>query len=131
MTTVLVANEVRRRGSPVTELEIVPSPRLRHAAIITFIGYVMTLGVAFASLKILPGLYVVDDATKTARNVAANPGLFAVVIFAFLINFIGDMVAAWGLYLLLQPVNASISMFIAWLRVSFATAAGSPPGRSR
>src|SRR5207302_7523041 len=48
-------------------------------------------------------------------------GLFAAVIFAFLINFIGDVVAAWGLYLLLRPVNAFVSMFIAWLRVVFAT----------
>jgi uncharacterized protein DUF4386 len=45
------------------------------------------------------------------------------VIFAFLINFIGDVVAAWGLYLLLRPVNASISMFVAWLRLVY-TAVG-------
>ena len=96
-------------------------PRLRDAAIITVIGYVMSWGVPFASFSILPKLYVADDAAKTTQNIVANHGSFVVVIFAFLINFIGDVVAAWGLYLLLRPVNASVSMFVAWLRVVFAT----------
>ena len=47
--------------------------------------------------------------------------MFVAAIFAFLINFIGDVVAAWGLYLLLRPVHASISMFAAWVRIVFAT----------
>ena len=103
------------------EAEIVRSPKLRHAAIITVIGYVMGWGVPYADFGALPKLFVADNAAKTAQNIAANHGLFVAVIFAFLINFIGDVVAAWGLYLLLRPVNASISMFVAWLRVVFAT----------
>jgi uncharacterized protein DUF4386 len=103
-----------------TEDPILPNPRLRHAALITVAGYVMSFGVPFASFSILPKLFVANDAARTTQNLVANPGLFVAVIFAFLINFIGDVVAAWGLYLLLRPVNASISMFIAWLRVMFA-----------
>jgi hypothetical protein len=97
-------------------------PTLRDAAILTIVGYVMTLGVAFASLRIMPALYVSDDAARTAHNIAASPKAFAVVIFIYLVNFIGDIVAAWGLYLLLRPVNASISMFVSALRAVFATA---------
>ena len=100
---------------------LIHGPRLRQAAVITVVGYVMGWGVPFASFSILPKLFVADNAARTFQNVAANQGLFAVVIFAFLINFIGDIVAAWGLYLLLRPVNASVSMFVAWLRVVFAT----------
>ena len=100
--------------------DILPGPRLRHAAIITVIGYVMSFGVPFASFSILPKLFVADDAAKTSQNILAHQGLFVAVIFAFLVNFIGDVVAAWGLYLLLRPVNASISMFVAWLRVVYA-----------
>ncbi len=66
----------------------------------------MIHGVAFASIRILPRQYVADDAARTAQNIAANPGSFVAVIFAFLISFIGDIVAAWGLYLLLRHALA-------------------------
>jgi len=83
----------------------------------------MSWGVPFASFSILPKLFIADDAAKTSQNIVANQGLFVAVIFAFLIYFIGDIVAAWGLYLLLRPVNASISMFVAWVRLVY-TAVG-------
>ena len=102
------------------EGEIVRSPRLRQAAIITIVGNVMAWGVPFASFYVLPKLFVADDAAKTSENILAHQGLFVAAIFAFLINFVGDVVSAWGLYLFLRPVNASISMFVAWLRVVFA-----------
>jgi hypothetical protein len=93
---------------------------LRHAAIITVVGYAMSWGVPYASFSALPSLFVADSAARTSQNIVEHPGLFVAVIFAFLINFIGDIVAAWGLYLLLRPVNASVSMLAAWLRVVFA-----------
>lgn len=77
--------------------EILHGPRLRHAAVITLAGYVMGWGVPFASFSILPRLFVADSAAQTAQNVVAHQGLFAVAIVAFLINFLGDVVAAWGL----------------------------------
>ncbi len=96
-------------------------PRLRHASLITVVGYVMGWGVPFASFSILPKLYSAEDAAQTSQNILAHRSLFAAAIFAFLVNFIGDLVAAWGLYLLLKRVNAAVSMFVAWLRVVFAT----------
>src|SRR5712692_74392 len=115
-----MANEDRRQGGTMNEGEILHGPRLRHAAIITVIGYVMGWGVPFASFYVIPKLFAADNAAKTSQNIVANQGLFVAAIFAFLSNFIGDVVAAWGLYLLLRPVNASISMFVAWVRVVFA-----------
>jgi Domain of unknown function (DUF4386) len=103
------------------EGEILPGPKLRHAAIITVIGYVSGWGVPFASFYVIPKLFSPDNAAKTAQNIVANQGLFVATIFAFLINFIGDVLAAGGLYLLLRPVNAAISMLAAGLRVVFAT----------
>jgi hypothetical protein len=103
------------------EGEILHGPKLRHAAIITVIGYVLGWGVPFGSFYILPKLFVAKNAAETSLNIVAHQGLFVATIFAFLLAFIGDVVAAWGLYLLVRPVNASVSMFIAWLRVVFAT----------
>ena len=100
--------------------ESIATPRLRQAAIIIIAGGMMSLGVPFAEFRILPSLFVADSAAQTARNLAAHHGLFLVAIFAYYLNFFGDIVLAWGLYLLLRPVNASISMFVAWLRLVFA-----------
>ena len=100
--------------------ESLATPRLRQAAIITIAGYVMGWGVPFAEFRILPKLFVANSAAQTAQNLVAHHGLFLVAIFSYYVNFFGDIVAAWGLYLLLRPVNASISMFVAWLRVAFA-----------
>ncbi len=96
-------------------------PRLSHAALVTVVGYVMGWGVPFASFSILPKLFSADDGAKTMQNIVAHPSLFVTIIFAFLINFVGDVVAAWGLYLLLRRANAAAAMFAAWLRVVFAT----------
>jgi hypothetical protein len=103
------------------EGEVIGGPRLRHAALVAAVGYVMTFGVPYATLSILPRLVVANDAAKTSQNITAHQGLFVAAIFAFLICFIGDLLSAWGLYVLLKPVNASISMLAAWLRVVFAT----------
>jgi len=94
--------------------------RLRNAAIVSAVGYALTFGVPFAEFKILPALVVADDAAKTAQNIVAHHSLFVVVMLAYLTNFIGDVVTAWGLYLLLRPTNEQLSMFAAWLRVAFA-----------
>jgi hypothetical protein len=99
---------------------IVPEPRLKHAAMITVVGYLMSWGVPYASFGALPRLLSAQSSAATSQNILAHRGQFVFVIFAFLTNFIGDIVAAWGLYLLLRPVSASISMFVAWLRVAFA-----------
>ncbi len=96
-----------------------PSPR--QAAIVTIVGYGMMFGTALASLGIMPRLFVDEDAAKTAQNILENRQLFGVATVAYLVNFTGDLLAAWGLYELLKPANASISMFVAWLRVAFAS----------
>lgn len=93
---------------------------LRRAAWVTVVGYAMTSGVPFAEFKILPAILVVDDAARTAQNATAHHAAFVVAVFAYLANFIGDIVAAWGLYELLRPAGESLSMFVAWLRVAFA-----------
>jgi len=103
------------------EGEIIHGPKLRHAAIITVIGYVTGWGVPFAEFYAIPKLFSSDNAARTVQNILSNQGLFLVALFSFLINFLGDVLAAWGLYLLLRPVNAAISMLVAWLRVVFAT----------
>jgi hypothetical protein len=95
-------------------------PTLRQAAMVTVAGYLMGSGVPFASFSLLPKLFVAASAVQTRQNIVAHPGQLVAVIFALLFNFIGDVVAAWGLYLLLRPVSDAVSRLAAWLRVVFA-----------
>jgi len=100
--------------------QIVRGPTLRQAALITVAGYLLGSGVPFASFSVLPKIFVATSAAQTSQNILANQSLFVAAIFAMLLNFIGDVVAAWGLYVLLRPVNAPVSMLTAWLRVVYA-----------
>lgn len=100
--------------------QIVRGPTLRQAALITVAGYLLGTGVPFASFSVLPKIFVATSAAQTSQNILANQSLFVAAIFAMLLNFIGDVVAAWGLYVLLRPVNAPVSMLTAWLRVVYA-----------
>jgi len=98
-------------------------PTLRHAAIVTVVGYLLGFGVPFASFQVLPRLFDTESAARTSQNILASPGLFVFAIFAFLLAFVGDVVAAWGLYYLLRPASASLSLLVSSLRAVYATMA--------
>lgn len=101
--------------------EIIATPRLRQAAIVAIAGSLMSLGVPFAEFRILPSLLVADSASRTAQNVAAHHGAFLVAMFAHSLAFCGDIGVAWAFYLILRPVNAAISMLVAWVRLVFVS----------
>jgi hypothetical protein len=103
-----------------TPLRSTSPPPLRQAALIAVIGYLMSFGVPFASFSLMPRIFVPDDAARTAQECSAHPAILGAIILLFLANFVGDVVNAWGLYWLLRPVHASMSMLVASLRVVYA-----------
>ncbi len=54
----------------------------------------------------------------------ANEGQFRLGILGFIIMVIFDVVVAWALYVLLKPVNRSLSLLAAWFRLVNATIFG-------
>jgi len=92
---------------------------LRAAAITAGVGYLMMMGTPFAEFYVLEKLIVPENMAETAKNILANEALFRYGIVAYLVNFIGDLVAAWALYFLLKPVSESLSMFTAWFRLVY------------
>ncbi len=80
----------------------------------------MALLAPFAQFGVLAGLIVPADATSTTNNIAASIGLFAAAIAAFVVVAILDVVVAWGMYVLLRPVNLRAAVLVAWLRVVYA-----------
>ena len=64
------------------------------------------------------------DATTTANNIMANELLFRSGIVSWLIVLTCDVVVAWALYVLLKPVNKSLSLLAAWFRLVYSTIHG-------
>ncbi|MHB9146581.1 MAG: DUF4386 domain-containing protein, partial [Symbiobacteriia bacterium] len=93
----------------------------RTAAIVTGLGLLLMAVLApFAYLHVLQNLIVPGDAVTTAANIMASRGPFRISIFLLLIVAILDVVAAWGFYVVLKPVNRSLSLLAAWFRILFA-----------
>ena len=74
----------------------------------------------FAEFYVFEKLIVYDDAAKTAQNLLENPKLFLSGIYAMLFTFIMDVVLAWTMYIFVKPVNESLALLGAWLRVVYA-----------
>jgi hypothetical protein len=94
---------------------------IRHAAFIAGLGYLLN-PVPFAEFFIYPKLVIGGHIDQTVANISSHPGLFLAGIFCYLINFIGDIVITWALYLLLLPVNGAVSLLAALFRLVYTTA---------
>ena len=77
----------------------------------------------YAEFYVFKNLIVFDDATQTAQNLSANPNLFLSGIFAIFFTYIKDVLLAWTLYIVLKPVNASLSLLAAWFRIVYTVLA--------
>jgi hypothetical protein len=94
---------------------------LRTSAIVAGLGLlIMAILAPIASFGIFETLIVPGDATTTANNIVASAGSFRIGICFSLIVAILDIVAAWALYVLLKPVNKSLSLLAAWFRIVYA-----------
>lgn len=91
---------------------------LRQAALIAGFAYLLS-PVSTAEFSIWPKLVIPGNIEQTVQNVVAHRGLFLAAIFCYLITFIEDVVIAWALYVLLAPVNRSLSLLTAWFRLVY------------
>jgi hypothetical protein len=97
-----------------------PSISLRQAAILTGISsLIMFVAAMLAEMYMHQGLIVPDNATLTAKNILSQPIAFRIGIAAFLIVFVCDVLATWGLYIYLEPSNRALAMLMAWLRLIY------------
>ena len=95
---------------------------LRQAALIAGVGYLI-MPVSFAEFSVYPKLVIAGNIEQTVQNIVAHSGLFLAAIFCYLITFISDVVIAWALYVLLVPVNRSVSLLTAWFRLMYTAIA--------
>lgn len=95
---------------------------LRQAALTAGFAYLLN-PVAYAEFTLYPKIVIAGNIAQTVRNIDTHGGLFVGVILSYLINFIGDIIIAWALYVLLAPVNGALSLLTAWFRLLY-TAVG-------
>jgi hypothetical protein len=93
---------------------------LPKAALIAGIGYILMIGSPIAEYMFHHNLVDLHNANETVKNITANTALVRYSIMLYLMNFIGDILAAWALYILLKPANENLSLFTAWLRIIYS-----------
>lgn len=91
---------------------------LRRAAIVTALAYLLN-PVSYAEFALYPKLVVAGNVAQTIHNIDAHGSMFGTAILCYLVNFIEDVVIAWGLYVLLAPVNQALSLLTAWFRLVY------------
>jgi hypothetical protein len=95
---------------------------LRQAALVAGFAYLLN-PVSYAEFSIYPKLVIPSNIEQTVQNIVAHGDLFLIAIFCYLTSFIGDVVIAWALYILLVPVNRSVSLLTAWFQLVYAAIA--------
>ena len=88
-----------------------------------------TAGIALLLVALLGGfgylaevdrLHMIDDAVRTAANIAASETLFRLAIASLLVTAVLDIVVAWALFKLFEPVSNGLSTLAATFRVAYA-----------
>ncbi len=93
----------------------------RQAALAAGFGLlVMCFLAPIAYFSVIQNLIVQGDAQATVANIMDSLGSFRISVVLLLLVAILDVVVAWGLYVLFKPVNKSLSLLTAWLRVVYA-----------
>lgn len=100
-------------------------PSQGHAARLAGASLLAMAGLAFfAIFSVLSGLVVPGDAAATADAIRASEGLFRGGIVALFLVLVLDVLVAWALYVLLEPVDRSLSLLAAWFRLVYTAIHG-------
>jgi hypothetical protein len=93
----------------------------RTAALVAGVGLlIMAILAPFANYYVLQNLIVANDAKATVENILASSGLFRLGVSSLLVVAVLDIIVAWGLYVLLEPVSKNLSLLAAWFRLVYA-----------
>jgi hypothetical protein len=92
---------------------------VRTAAIVAGVTYLLN-PVSYAEFYIYPKLIIPGHVDQTVQNIGTHAGLFVGAILCYLASFIGDVMLAWSLYVLLAPVNRALSLLASWFQLVYA-----------
>ena len=75
---------------------------------------------AFGEVVVVGRLLVDGDAAQTAANLAHSQTLVRLGIASLLVVAALDIVVAWALFTVFEPVSSRLSMLAAWFRLAYA-----------
>ncbi|NGM81987.1 DUF4386 domain-containing protein [Paenibacillus sp. 7124] len=84
----------------------------------------MAAAAAFSYGYVHSNLVTEGDPGATSSSLTASPLLFRAEILGWTLIMVCDIVAAWGLYKVLKPVQPSLSLLGAWLRLLYTAVLG-------
>jgi hypothetical protein len=94
---------------------------IRQASTIAGVGLVaMSVLSAFGYLVAVKSLVVPANAARTAKDIADHEGQFRFGILSLYLVAALDVVVAWALHRMFEPVSDALSRLAAWLRVAYA-----------
>jgi hypothetical protein len=96
----------------------------RTARIAGALTLIMTVPALFVFGYVNPSLIVPGNATATANNITASEGLFRLGIVADSLVFLIEIALTVALYVLLKPVNGTLSLVAAFARLAMTVVQG-------
>ena len=94
---------------------------VRNASLTAGIALLLMSVVAiFGNVVVVDGLTTQGDAAATAADITASAGMFRLGIVSLIVVIALDVVIAWALYRVFSPVNASLSMLAAIMRLVYS-----------
>ena len=94
---------------------------IRTASITAGVALLLMSAVAiFGNFIAVDGLVTQGDPARTAADIRASQGLFRLGIVSLIFVIALDVVVAWALYRVFSPVDKSLSMLAAALRLVYA-----------
>ncbi len=105
-------------------LEVNPTSIQKLAKIAAGLYILITVLAIYTHFHVPGTLIVLGDATVTANNIAANPGLFKGGIFSELLILLSEVILSLILYVIFKPINKTISLISAVSRLAMTTIHG-------
>jgi Domain of unknown function (DUF4386) len=100
--------------------ELDPNRAIRDASLTAGVGLLLMSALAgFGVFAAVDGLVTPGNAAQTADDIMASEGLFRLGIVSLFLVTALDVVVAWGLYRVFNPVSHDLSLLAAWLRIVY------------
>lgn len=85
---------------------------------------IMALAAFFSYGLVYENLVLQGDANATFNSLKSSNTLFTAGVFGWFIILITDIVVTWAFYTFLEPINRSLALLAAWLRLTYTTILG-------
>ena len=98
-----------------------PTRSIRTAALVAGLSLMaMAVLAGFGNFVAVEGLVTPGDAVSTADDILAAEGTFRLGVLAFYVVVVFDVVIAWALMRVFDPVSRSLSRLAAWFRLAYS-----------